>query len=116
MFFYDWTYLLIIPGLILGLCAMLDDRYRITSNREAGLGRYDIQMQPLNRKLPCILIELKAGKDCSANQLEELARTALQQINDRNYAVELHTQGVQTVLKYGIAFCGKNVRIRAETE
>lgn len=103
-------------GLILGLCAMLDDRYRITSNREAGLGRYDIQMQPLNRKLPGILIELKAGKDCSESQLEELARTALQQINDRNYAVELHTLGVQTVLKYGIAFCGKNVRICAETE
>lgn len=103
-------------GLILGLCAMLDDRYRITSNREAGLGRYDIQMQPLNRKLPGILIELKAGKDCSDQQLEELARTALQQINDRNYAVELHSQGVQTVLKYGIAFCRKNVRICAETE
>ena len=103
-------------GLILGLCAMLDDRYRITSNREAGLGRYDIQMQPLNRKLPGILIELKAGKDCSESQLEELARTALQQINDRNYAVELHTQCVQTVLKYGIAFCGKNVRICAKME
>lgn len=103
-------------GLILGLCAMLDDRHRITSNREAGLGRYDIQMQPLNRKLPGILIELKAGKDCSESQLEELARTALQQINDRNYAVELHALGVQTVLKYGIAFCGKNVRICAETE
>ena len=103
-------------GLILGLCAMLDDRYRITSNREAGLGRYDIQMQPLNRKLPGILIELKAGKDCTESQLEELARTALQQINDRNYAVELHTQGVQTVLKYGIAFCGKNVRICVEVE
>ena len=49
-------------GLVLGLCAMLDDRYRITSNREAGEGRFDIQMLPLNKKLPGILIELKAGQ------------------------------------------------------
>ncbi len=52
-------------GLILGLCAMLDNQYHITSNREAGNGRFDIQMLPLNKKLPGVLIELKAGKECS---------------------------------------------------
>ena len=46
-------------GLILGLCAMLDNQYRITSNREAGNGRFDIQMLPLKKKLPGILIEIK---------------------------------------------------------
>ncbi len=48
-------------GLILGLCAMLDDRYQITSNRESGEGSFDIQMAPLSEKLPGILIELKSG-------------------------------------------------------
>ena len=52
-------------GLILGICAMLDNQYHITSNREAGNGRFDIQMLPLNKKLPGILIELKAGKSAS---------------------------------------------------
>ena len=41
--------------------SILDNRYHITSNREAGNGRFDIQMLPLNKKLPGILIEVKAG-------------------------------------------------------
>jgi hypothetical protein len=94
-------------GLVLGLCAMLDDRYHITSNREAGTGRFDIQMLPLKGHLPGILIELKAGKDCTDSQIEALAKTALEQINDRSYIVELNAQGVSSILKYGIAFSGK---------
>ncbi len=100
-------------GLILGLCAMLDNRYHITSNRESGNGRFDIQMIPLNKKLPGILIELKAGKECTDEQLEELAGVALEQIEDRKYVVEMETQGVSSVLKYGIAFSGKKVWIKA---
>ena len=101
-------------GLILGLCAMLDNRYHITSNREAGNGRFDIQMLPLNKKLPGILIELKAGKDCNDEQLTELAQTALDQMNDRQYHLEMTGQGVTEILKYGIAFSGKKVCIKAE--
>lgn len=101
-------------GLILGLLAMLDNQYHITSNREAGNGRFDIQMLPLNKKLPGILIELKAGKDCTEGQLNELAETALTQINDRQYDVEMSAQGVKDIFKYGIAFSGKSASIRAE--
>ena len=101
-------------GLILGLLAILDNQYHITSNREAGNGRFDIQMLPLNKKLPGILIELKAGKDCTEGQLNELAETALTQINDRQYDVEMSAQGVKDILKYGIAFSGKSASIRAE--
>ena len=70
-------------GLILGLCAMLDNCYRITSNREAGDGRFDIQMKPLDGKLPGIIIELKAAKDYSQEQLNVLAQKALEQIDER---------------------------------
>lgn len=101
-------------GLILGLCAMLDNRYHITSNREAGNGHFDIQMSPLNKKLPGILIELKTGKDCKDEELEELAKSALEQINGRMYYVEMNGLGVQGILKYGIAFSGKKVCIKAE--
>lgn len=103
-------------GLILGLCAMLDDRYHITSNREAGEGRFDIQMLPINKRLPGILIELKAGKGYTETRLEELAKTALRQINDRMYSIDLKTQGISSVLKYGIAFSGKKVSITAEIQ
>ena len=101
-------------GLILGLCAILDNQYRITSNREAGNGRFDIQMLPLNKKLPGILIELKAGKECTERQLNELAETALKQINDRRYLIEMGAQGVKDIIQYGIAFSGKSARVRAE--
>ena len=101
-------------GLILGLCAMMEDRYRITSNREAGYGRFDIQMFPLKRHLPGVLIELKAGKNCTEEQLEELAQTALQQIKDRAYETELMAQGARTILRYGLAFSGKKVSIAAD--
>ena len=101
-------------GLILGLCAMMDNRYHITSNREAGSGRFDIQMLPHNKKLPGILMELKAGKECKGENLEELATRALHQINKREYHVEMRCHGVEEVLKYGIAFFGKKVCIKAE--
>lgn len=100
-------------GLVLGLCAMLDNRYRITSNREAGKGRFDIQMIPFNEKLPGILIKLKSGKDCSDGQLAKLAEKALRQIDERQYDTEMTGHGIKTVLKYGIAFSGKNVCVKA---
>lgn len=101
-------------GLILGLCAMLNNQYRLTSNREAGNGRFDIQMLPLNKLLPGILIELKAGKDCTEEQLSRLADAALKQINDKQYDADMMAQGVKEILQYGIAFSGKKACVRAE--
>lgn len=73
-------------------------------------------MLPLNKKLPGILIELKAGKNCTEEQLDELAEIALKQINDRQYHVEMSAQGVKEILQYGIAFSGKAASIKAEVE
>lgn len=101
-------------GLILGLCAMLNNQYRLISNREAGNGRFDIQMLPLNKLLPGILIELKAGKDCTEEQLSRLADAALKQINDKQYDADMMAQGVTEILQYGIAFSGKKACVRAE--
>lgn len=101
-------------GLILGLCAMLNNQYRLTSNREAGNGRFDIQMLPLNKLLPGILIELKAGKDCTEEQLSKLADAALKQINDKQYDADMVAQGVTEILQYGIAFSEKKACVRAE--
>ena len=103
-------------GLILGMCAVMDQSYRITSNREAGEGRFDIQLLPLNKQLPGILIELKAGKDRSKTQLEELAKAALQQINERSYIVDLKAMKTASIIKIGIAFSGKRARIVAERQ
>lgn len=71
-------------------------------------------MLQLNKKLPGILIELKSGKDCTEEQLDELAVTALKHINDRQYNVEMNAQGVKKILQYGIAFSGKSASVKAE--
>ena len=101
-------------GLVLGLCAMLDKHYYVTSNRESGEGRYDIQLMPRDANRPGVLIALKAEKDCSQDKLKELSQTALQQIHDRRYDTEMSAKGVTKIFKYGVAFCGKNVEITAE--
>ena len=80
-------------------------------NRESGDGRYDIQLKPTKKELPSILIELKAEKNCSDEQLKKLSETALQQINDKKYETELTTAGVRTIYKYGVAFSGKKVEV-----
>jgi len=98
-------------GLVLGLCAMLDNRYIITSNRESGEGRYDISLCPKDSKMPGIIIELKAEKDADENDLKELAKVALKQIIDKKYDTEMQTKGIKTIIKYGVAFSGKHVEI-----
>lgn len=98
-------------GLILGLCAILDNRYYITSNRESGIGRYDIALCPKDLKLPGIIIELKAEKDCDEPELEKLSQNALKQIEDKKYDTNMKAKGVTTILKYGVAFSGKTVKI-----
>ena len=98
-------------GLILGLCAILDNRYYITSNRESGTGRYDIALCPKDLKLPGIIIELKAEKDCDEPELEKLSQNALKQIEDKKYDTNMKAKGVTNILKYGVAFSGKTVKI-----
>ncbi len=97
-------------GLMLGLCALLGGSY-LTSNRESGDGRYDIQLMPKNDILPGIIIELKAKKGCSADELKKLSETALKQIEDKKYDTEMTAKGVKTIYKYGVAFSGKMVEV-----
>ena len=101
-------------GLLLGLCAMMDNRYYITSNREAGEGRFDIQLMPKVKELPGILIEVKATKQSGAETLKALAQTALNQIIEKHYEFELRAHSVDTIFKYGVAFSGKAVEVCME--
>ena len=98
-------------GLVLGLCVILDNRYEITSNRESGTGRYDIALTPKSGNLPGILIELKAAKDVSAEQLRQLAQEALTQIEEKQYDTIMKARNISPIFKYGVAFSGKNVEI-----
>lgn len=61
----------------------LADKYRITSNRESGLGRYDIMMEPLEKNKRAYVIEFKVHKAKREKDLEETAQNALQQIAEK---------------------------------
>lgn len=97
-------------GFMLGLCALLGGSY-VSSNKESGNGRYDIQLKPAKKNLPGILIELKAEKHCTDEQLKTLSKAALQQMIDKKYDTELTAAGIETIYKYGVAFSGKKVEI-----
>ena len=101
-------------GLMIGLCAILNNRYAVRSNRESGLGRFDIQLFPLDSSLPGFIFELKASKK-SAENLDDLAAGALCQIDEMKYETELRAAGIQDVIKVGIAFRGKEIRIMPES-
>ncbi len=97
-------------GFMLGLCALLGGCYT-TSNRESGDGRYDIQLMPENDRLPGILIEMKAEKNCTEDGLKRLSKTALRQIKDKKYDMEMRAKGIAVIYRYGVAFCGSNVEV-----
>lgn len=103
-------------GLLLGLTAIMRDAYRLTSNRESGDGRFDIQLAPKDTGRPGILIEVKAlrahlGEEVGPDALEQLAHKALEQIGARSYTTELFEQGISEILTYGVAFHKKTVAV-----
>jgi ABC-type sugar transport system ATPase subunit len=101
-------------GLTLGLIALMDNQYKIKSNRESGDGRYDICLIPRDRKHPGIIMELKAENGLNEEELKALSAEALDQINDKRYDAEMRSDGVESILKIGIAFSGKKVNIKTE--
>lgn len=99
-------------GMVLGLVASLSSKYYIRSNREAGEGRFDLQLEPKAIGFPTILMEFKAVPPAEKDKLPELAEDALHQIAAKNYDRDLKERGVRNIVRYGIAFSGKNAEVR----
>lgn len=98
-------------GMMLGLCAILSNQYQIKSNRESGLGRFDIQLIPLVKGIPGFIFEFKYTKDTHID-LDSLADLAIKQIEEKKYDTELLDAKVQSIVKIGIAFCGKKAVVK----
>ena len=98
-------------GMMLGLCAILGNRYQVRSNRESGLGRFDVQLTPLVNGIPGFLFEFEHTNDDHVN-LETLADHELRQIDEKKYDTELRNAGVGEIIKIGIAFRGKNAAVK----
>ena len=106
-------------GFVLGLMVDMSDRYIVKSNRESGLGRYDIMIYPKESgkgetaKGDAIVIEFKVKSKKKESDLEQTVEAALRQIDEKRYDEELKALGFKedNIRKYGFAFEGKNVLI-----
>lgn len=103
-------------GFVLGLIVDLADKYRITSNRESGFGRYDVVMEPLKADLDAIVMGFKVQNITKEKSLEQTVENALRQIEEKEYDTELLARGIkkERIRHYGFAFCGKKVLIGTE--
>ena len=100
-------------GLVLGLMMDLKERYVITSNRESGFGRYDVQLEPRQPEDDAILLEFKVRNPKKERTLEDTVQHALAQITKQDYAAGLRQKGIpeERIRMYGFAFDGKRVLI-----
>lgn len=110
--FYDTASESFYHGMILGLISMMDNQYKIKSNRESGKGRFDIGLIPRDDKYPGMIMELKWKKNLDDDELTLLADEALCQIHSMEYDSEMKSEGVKKILKFGIAFFGKSVCVK----
>ena len=98
-------------GMMLGLCAVLGSQYKVRSNRESGLGRFDVELLPMMQGIPGFIFEFKHTKDINVD-LDSLANSALRQIDDMKYDTELNDFGVEDIVKIGIAFRQKSAVVK----
>ena len=96
-------------GFMLGLMANLKE-YAVKSNRESGLGRFDLCVYSQDITIPPVILELKVAK--KFKELNEVCEEALRQIDERKYDFDLAEEGYSEVICYGLGFFRKQVRVR----
>lgn len=96
-------------GFVLGMTAILVEDFIVRSNRESGYGRYDLVAVPKRKDKAGFLLEFKTAE--TEDALDAKAEEALVQIETRDYLAGLDVEG-RTMHRYGIAFCGKKVRVK----
>ena len=94
---------------MIGLVGFLMGKYEIISNDESGYGRYDLAMIPIKSNEKAYLMEFKISK--TKNEMEKRAQKALKQIDEKKYDTKLKARGIKNILKIGIAFHGKEVKV-----
>lgn len=96
---------------VLGMLVALKDSYYVNSNRESGLGRYDIMLEPKDKNANSFIMEFKVLENTEEKTIEETILNAKKQIEEKKYEESLKTRGFTNITKMVFAFRGKEVKI-----
>lgn len=97
---------------ILGMLLGLRRRYYIHSNREGGRGRYDLVVEPMDKKKNGLVIEFKVAKE--KEELEKISEEALAQIEEKRYYEGLRDRGVEKIILVGISFYQRDFKLQGK--
>ena len=97
---------------VLGMLVGLKDNYYVNSNRESGMGRYDIMLEPKDKNANCFIMEFKVHKSDKEQDIEETINNAMKQIEDKKYEENLKERGFSNITKMVFAFKGKEAKIK----
>lgn len=97
---------------ILGMLLGLRRRYYIHSNREGGRGRYDLVVEPMDKRKNGLVIEFKVAKE--KEELEKASEEALAQIEEKRYYEGLRDRGVERIILVGISFYQRDFKLQGK--
>ncbi len=96
---------------VLGMLVGLKDTYYVNSNRESGMGRYDIMLEPKDKNGNSFVMEFKVLEDKEEKTIEETIENAKKQIEEKGYENNLRERGFKNITKMVYAFKGKEVKM-----
>ena len=96
---------------VLGMLVGLKDSYYVKSNRESGIGRYDIMLEPKDKNGNSFIMEFKVMEDMEEKTIEETIENAKKQIEEKGYEQNLRERGFTNITKMVYAFKGKEVKM-----
>ena len=96
---------------VLGMLVGLKDSYYVNSNRESGVGRYDIMLEPKDKNGNSFIMEFKVYNEEKEKNIEETIANAKKQIEEKKYEENLRERGFTNITKIVFAFKGKEVKM-----
>ena len=96
---------------VLGMLVALKDSYYVNSNRESGIGRYDIMLEPKDKNENAFIMEFKVFRESRENDIQDTLENAKKQIEEKQYEISLRERGFYNITKMVFAFKGKDVKM-----